>query len=431
MVDKIIHMVQKIRTFAKTIVRHLPRPLRVSIVRAYEKIGELHTKKHYIYKNARTHKTGPTKNILIYHPSGLSFGGTEKFLQIIAKYLNKDMYHVYYMYSNKQDTRYGHNDVCGRKPYLLHTGVEFIDFTYDVKEDFYPYVYTKTTPSLYEVILHKKIDLIITAGSGYSEFPFNIVHDIPIIMCNIFGSPSTQHNIIKHICISKEVQKKIDYIVPAHKSEIIYIPSEQPAKDDEKISAIRTRFNIKRDDFVFGRIGRASDAIFDPIAIRAFQTIVKKFPHCHYIIMSSPPILKKIVADEHIPNVHFLEASSDENDIWAFHNSIDVLAHFRNDGESCGLNIIESMMCGNPILTHTSHIWNAHLEYLQPEFSRIAEKDNVDQYAAHMAEMVECDVAHMQSMRTACSAYAHSIFLPNVAVNKIEDIIKQYDRTRN
>ena len=92
--------------------------------------------------------------------------------------------------------------------------------------------------------------------------------------------------------------------------------------------------------------------------------------------------------NENIKNVHFIKPSSDDKDIWAFHQSIDAVAHFRNDGESFGLNIVESMLCSKPIISHKSHIWNAHLEYLETIFSRISKKSDVDTYASYMKEFI-------------------------------------------
>jgi glycosyltransferase involved in cell wall biosynthesis len=247
-------------------------------------------------------------------------------------------------------------------------------------------------------------------------------------MLNIFGSPSAQNNIIKHICISEEVKNKIKHVVPENKTSVMYIPSEKPKNETIRIKKIKDKFGIKKDGFVFGRIGRASNDIFDPIGINAFKEVVKKFPNSHYIIMSTPPIIKEIVEKENIPNVHFLEPSSDESDVWAFHQSLDVLAHFRNDGESCGLNIIESMLCGNPIITHKSHIWNAHLEYLKPEFSRVAEKGNDQQYAEFMEEMIKLkNTEKWPEIRNNLKIYAEEKFLIENNISKIEDIINSYD----
>jgi hypothetical protein len=50
------------------------------------------------------------------------------------------------------------------------------------------------------------------------------------------------------------------------------------------------------------------------------------------------------------------------------------------------------MICGNPIITHKSKIWNAHLEYLDNTNSFVADIDNVDQYA-HALEFFTKDIA--------------------------------------
>lgn len=414
------------KSIIKKIIKILPRSIKILIFRIYEISGNKKVYKYYSYSNSK--KPTEIKNILFYHKSGLSFGGTEKFLQIIAKHINKEKYKIYYAYSSISDLRHGHNKIDGRKYYLENQKIELIDFSFSKKQDKYPYILEDTSPSFYQILEDKNINLIITAGSGYSEFPFNIVRDTPIIMLNIFGSPSAQKNIIEHVCISKEVQSKILPVVPKNKTSVMYIPSEPPAFKIEKINKIKERFNIAETDFVFGRIGRASDDIFDPIGIDAFADVVKEYPNSHYLIMSTPPIIKKIVTERNIPNVHFLEASSDEEDVWAFHNTIDVLAHFRNDGESCGLNIIESMLCGNPIITHRSHIWNAHIEYLKNDFAKIADKGDVTAYAKYMVEMIKLkdDTTNWNNTRNNIEKYSRDKFLIANNIEKIEKTIEKY-----
>ena len=147
---------------------------------------------------------------------------------------------------------------------------------------------------------------------------------------------------------------------------------------------LRHELGIPDDHIVFGRIGRNNDNIFDPIGIRAFQQVVKKYPNIHYLIISPPPVLEKIIQTEGIPNIHYAPPSGDEKKMWGFYEAMDVLAHFRKDGESFGLNIVEAMFCGKPIISHKSRFWNAHLEYLEPSFSFVAETDNIQQYAFFM-----------------------------------------------
>ncbi len=120
--------------------------------------------------------------------------------------------------------------------------------------------------------------------------------------------------------------------------------------------------------------------------------------------MTPPPILKKIVDEEKIPRVHFLPPSGKENDVWAFHGAIDVMSHFRRDGETSGVAIAESLTIGNPVITHKSHIWNAHLEYLTEECSRIAEIDDFNEYANYMEEFINLKVNESEKWQLCTEA---------------------------
>ncbi|MBC7981814.1 hypothetical protein H7X65_01940, partial [Candidatus Parcubacteria bacterium] len=135
---------------------------------------------------------------------------------------------------------------------------------------------------------------------------------------------------------------------------------------------------------------------------------------------------KKLVIEKKIPNVHWLEPSYLEDEVWAFHQAIDVLAHFRNDGESFGLNIAESMLVGNPILTHKSHIWNAHLEYLDNSFSRYTDKDDYEQYAKNMIEFAELhNSGKLKEMGQEAKIKAEGLFLIENCIGKYENIINE------
>lgn len=402
-----MRMMQAVRNISKKIITHLPYPLSAWFIWIYENQG---TRKALTYKKQneaaeyhdilalknRAHKSTDKKtNILFYHVSALSFGGTEKFLQIIAKYLNPHKFNVYIMYSAKPRASSGNIALDGRKSYFSEfPHINLIEFSYEEILSAYPYILKNPSPNIFKIIKDNDIDLVFTAGSGYAEYPFNLLTNVPVILINIFGSPTAASNIKKVISISQAVDAKICNMVPLTKREIMYIQSEKPdIRFVEKALKLRDKIGISPDDFVFGRIGRADDSIFDPIAINAFKKFSDLNPelaaHTHYIIMSPAPAAKKLVADSQIQNVHFIDASAKEEDVWAFHYSLDALAHFRLDGESFGLNIAESMLAGNPIITHKSHIWNAHLEYLGPEFSFIVEKDDVDAYAQAMKKLVE------------------------------------------
>lgn len=376
------------RSKLKYIYFLLPIFLKKLLLKMYESYFSLicNIKESLDYPTLRAEKklrpTKIKKNILIYHISGLGFGGTEKSLQFIAN-LICDEYNVYFLHSTK--------DGDNRK-YFLNDRINVMYFDYKNKDPTYPFYIRKMSPHIKEIINDKNINLIITADSGYTQYPINTIKNIPVLMINIFGSPTIQRNIYS-VFISEAVRKYTEKFIEGNKiGPVIHLPISPLALESEALSKakqIREMFNIKDSDFVFGRIGRNSNDIFDSIGIRAFKEINIGKPEAHYIIMSPPPILEKIVSDENIPNVHFLPPSPDELDIWGFHYSLDALAHFRNDGETFGMNIAESMFAGNPIISHKSHIWNAHLEYLNSSFSRVAEKGDYKTYADYMIEFIE------------------------------------------
>lgn len=329
--------------------------------------------------------------ILFYHISGLSFAGTSKRLQILAKHMNTDRYSVYYMYSPKPRPRFhGPLRLDQRLTYLLGSEVKLIPFDYDELEETPPYFVRGMSPGILKVLSVYDIDLLVTVGAGYSEFPINIIRRVPIILFNAFGAAHDQRNIVRNVCNSHDTASRVRGKVPPRKIEVMYAQSEAPSVGcvDDGWS-LRRQLGIADEDIVFGRIGRASDDIFDPIGIRAFQRVIREKPWIHYLIMSPPPALEKIVADDHIPNVHFLPPSGEESDVWAFHSANDVFAHFRRDGETCGLSIGEAMLCGKPIITHRSFQWNAHLEYLDESCAFVAAQDNVEQYAQYLSTLAD------------------------------------------
>lgn len=402
----------------KKIFYTLPKQLKQLVVRTIELIAFLHIKTKE--KNIQIHKQNNSEkiNVLIYHVTALSFGGTEKNLQMIAKYLNKDKYNVFLMHATKTEKT--------RLEYLKDSNVTILPFDYESIHSSWPYFINNMNPKLESVINQYNIDCIVTATPGQTIYPLINIKHIPIILINIFGSFSMQKNIKKHICISYEVKKLTQRVVHQNKLKVMYIPSEKPIINREAAQKLRERFNIKDNELVFGRIGRSDDSIFDPIGLLAFEIAVKENPNIHYLIMSPSKSAHELVTKHNIPNVHWLEPSFKEEDVWIFHQAIDVLAHFRLDGESCGLNIIESMLVGNPILTHKSHIWNAHLEYLDDSFSRYSQKDDFKQYAQNMIEFASLhQQGKLSILGLQAKEKAEKMFLIENVIEKYEDIINE------
>jgi glycosyltransferase involved in cell wall biosynthesis len=351
---------------------------------------DLYSRTVVAYKGMFDVKFKKKPRILFYNITGLGYSGTDKFLQVLAKNLNKERYDVYLMYGDQVMPGSGVRDVTSRLGYILDGGVFPIRFDYKRRQNSQPYFIEGMSPNIFDVIKDYQIDLVVTEGAGSPQYPFGSIRKVPIILINIFGEPNTQGNITYNICISHEVASHLKSLVPEKKVKVMYVPSEGPITGSKEYGMkLRHDLGIPDGDIVFGRIGRDNDNIFDPIGIRAFQRVVRKYPNIHYLIISPPPILEKIISEEKIPNIHHTPPSGDEKKMWGFYEAMDVLAHFRKDGESFGLNIAEAMFCGKPIISHKSHQWNAHLEYLEPTFSFIADNDNVEQYASFMEFFAE------------------------------------------
>lgn len=380
----------------------------------------------YIKLKKITDTPVPTKRkrVLFYHVNSLGHAGTEKFIQILAKYLDKDTHEVFYLYPENKRNETGYKE---RYDYVEKSGAKMIPFLYETVSSVPPYFISGMNPQIHLLIAGLGIDLFVTAGAGHADFPFTGIKNIPIILLNIFGQPNCQKNIAFHLCISKEVAEKITGIVPQNKIKVFPVPSEGPHPDAPTLGLkLREQFNIDKKHTVFGRIGRADNAIHDSIGIEAFKLALTKRKDIHYLIMSAPSDLIEQVRNENIPNVHFVKASSEESDIWAFHAAIDALAHFRKDGESYGLNIVESMLSGKPIITHRSHIWNAHLEYLDESFSRVTNQNDVDTYAKYLLEFADLkDSGLLPEMGLKAKVKSENMFHITSLIKDFEGLIKQ------
>jgi hypothetical protein len=358
--------------------------------------------------------------VLFYCAGGLTFGGTEKSLQVLAKHLNSNDFEVLFMYSPQAGE--------ARREYLQTAeSVELVPFTYDSSQRKIPFHLKGMRPHIFSVLESRGIDIVVAAGTGYPEFPVANILNLPIVFLNIFGSISPQQNIRKTLCISDYLSERVSAVLPDADIETLYIQSEGPDRGAEvRGLAMRRALGLDETSCVFGRIGRPANKIFDPIGIRAFQHLLTVRRDVHYLIMAPPPELVQIVGAEQIPNVHFVPPSGKEADVWAFNHAIDALAHFRRDGETMGLNIAESMLCARPIITHKSRIYNAHLEYLDESFARVAPVDGVKEYAEFMREFACAkETGTLEPMGSRARTKAEPLFLVTNNIARFERYLKE------
>ena len=91
-----------------------------------------------------------------------------------------------------------------------------------------------------------------------------------------------------------------------------------------------------------------------------------------------------------------------------------------------GLNIAESMLCGRPVITHKSRIYNAHLEYLDESFARVAPVDGVKDYAEFLREFACAKESGMlEQWGARARAKAEPLFLIVNNITRFERYLKE------
>ena len=160
------------KNFIKNFFTYLPKSIRRLVLSAYEYYFTLKAKKILRISGEnfalQTRVPNIKPKILFYHVSGLSFGGTEKFLQILAKYINKQKYDVLFLYSPKPRRETGiNNKLDGRIDYLKNENVKLISFDYVSFDEKYPYILRGAKPSIFEVINNEKIDSVVISKNDF------------------------------------------------------------------------------------------------------------------------------------------------------------------------------------------------------------------------------------------------------------------------
>ena len=146
---------------------------------------------------------------------------------------------------------------------LLDSRITLIPFAYDQNATPVPHRLTGMTTHLKEVIVRHKIDLVITASPGYAHYPWNVITEVPIVLLNIFGAPTLQKNIVSVIYNSETTRRHAEvWIGKDSRADVMYAPlfNRPPQTVRDLGSALRKHVGIASNDFVFGRIGRDSDA---------------------------------------------------------------------------------------------------------------------------------------------------------------------------
>lgn len=315
---------------------------------------------------------------------GLSAGGTERWLQMMAANLPKNEFEIDYYYCDSAPyigSDYKHPDTDpSRVEYMKNHKVNLIKFKVGAK-DIRTRVHKWVDTDFWKKFDSKKYDIVQTAKAGPKEYPYYLI-DLPVVeYITLSAGVDFSLNIASSIHLS-QWQRAQWYKAGGNlqKSTVIPIPAEKPATKEN----LRKKLGIPENAIVAGFHQRADNNIYSEIPLEAFAKIQQ--PNWHFVIKGGGDAYKKQAQELSLKNVHFIEHSGDAKAISEFLNTLDIFAHGRKDGETFGTVFAEAMMHGKPCLSHYSPIANAQPETMGP--AGLFAKD-LEDYTNKLKELFE------------------------------------------
>jgi glycosyltransferase involved in cell wall biosynthesis len=308
---------------------------------------------------------------IVFYSHTIDFAGTWRSHERILLNIDKEKFQPYVLYRSWADNN--RLDILCDK-----IGKEYvIEFDASVEKLGANMGYPFMESNFVEKIKEISPDIIHFARSGYYEWPF-VERICPIQMeTNIFGSRDNSDFLDYSVTISNKVNQ-----LRGGSDIMIYNPIPSSIEIDD----LKKDLNIKDDYLVFGRIGRKDN--YHPIALNALTKFKQRGYKFKYIIIGAcNRALKDIDRLGLTEDCIIIETTNDDDYIHRFHKTIDIFLHYRSDGETFGTGIAQSMMYGNPIISHYGG-FNAQSEIIS-DCGFVCNND--DEYLSHLIDLIEND----------------------------------------
>ncbi len=261
----------------------------------------------------------------------LAFGGAEKTLQILVKYLNRDLFDIQVA---------GVKEGGPREDIIRSLGVP-----------------VHVRPDLTELVRDQRIDVVHVHRAGWPEPEvLEAVHAggaKAIVETNVFGrvddSPSgrliDRHLFVSYFCM-RRYQGWVGRPLTDGKHHVLYNPIDMEVFDE---------FEFNRDESIpsVGRISRADNAKWSAPCIDMVPHLVKKVPDLRYYVIGETPEVMKRIQDLGVSS-HFecFPPVANDRELCEFYNRFLVYLHGSKMGETFGCTIAEAMASGIPVVTH-------------------------------------------------------------------------------
>lgn len=238
----------------------------------------------------------------------------------------------------------GHEIVCitsnlSKNEGLIPISKEFKCITYDKKVGTHPAV--EVTYELEKIIATEKIDFIhmLKAGENDGVIPANC----KVGVHSVFNMASPHGDVYAGVS---------EYLAKKH-GAWRYVP--HIIKNYPPTANLRAAWNIPADALVFGRHG-GLDTFDIPFAYSAISRILQERKDIYFVFMAT----RKFIEHE---RVLFLPWVAEQQVIFNFIHSCDVMIHARSAGETFGLAVGEFSVAKKPVITYPGFD-TAHIEHL-------------------------------------------------------------------
>lgn len=346
--------------------------------------------------------------------SGLSTGGTEKWLQYAAIALSRNRYDVTFFYSDE-------NVDVDRFKLLRDNNVSLQPFTIGKISD--NSTSDWITTDFWDYFHEDRYDIIQTAKYGPSEYPYFLFKKKFVEKVAFATSIDKSVNRIHTVTPSKWLMNQ--WIKSGgDRSSVSTIPV--PVNDPQSLENLRDKLSIPADAIVAGFHQRSDDNIFSYIPLSAFKRVEthNKF----FLIMGGSKKYVRQAESLGLRNVIFIPHSGSERSVSEFLNTLDFFSHGRRDGETFGTVFAEAQMHGLASLSHRSHLYNAHIETISN--TGIVAYNLID-YTWHLRRLYADSSLRSRLARNSCfnafSRYSYASFESQILVlyDSIYRIISQ------
>lgn len=207
----------------------------------------------------------------------------------------------------------------------------------------------------------KDIDVFYTlthGGTDIYNFGSDVWKNMRTVKHCVFGVSNPEGDI--YCVISDQLNRKYGIDLPV----IPHMVCIGKTTED-----LRSNLNIPKEAIVYGRYG-GYDTFSVQIARQAVTEIASQDATKYFLFMNTPKFCN-------LPNVIFLDGSTDMEVKRRFINTCDAFLHGRSDGETFGLSIAEFALCLKPIVSNAQCTDDAHFQILGNQIIKYHSKDEL------------------------------------------------------